>query len=54
MKMHEQGSIFHPIVKLQEVFNFFKGNANILLTYIKQTSTINVDKCWNSHSKTAI
>lgn len=40
--------------KLKENFNFLERNANILLTYIKQTSTINADKCWNSNTKNVI
>lgn len=44
----------HLTGKLQENFNFWEGNANILLTHIKQTSTINADKCWNSNTKNVI
>lgn len=44
----------HRTGKLKENLNFWEGNANILLTYIKQTSTINADKCWRSNTKNVI
>lgn len=44
----------HLTGKLKENFNFQEGNSNILPTYIKRTSTINTDKCWNSNTKNVI
>lgn len=44
----------HITGKLKENFNFWEGNANILLTYIKQVSTVNANKCWSSNTKNVI
>lgn len=44
----------HRIGKLKKNSDFWEGNADVLLTCIKQTSTINADKCWNSNTKNVI
>lgn len=44
----------HLTGKLKENFNFWEGNANILLICFKQTSTIHADKCWNCNTKNVI